>query len=145
MLERLLSIRRDLLHLRRHAAPQRDLFGRLSRGDPRFIDPKTALYFRDVYDHTFRIAEMIDNLRELTSGVLEAYLSMMANRTNEVMRVLTVITTIFIPLTFLAGVYGMNFHHMPELELAWAYPALWIVMVLLAGGMVLLFRRRRWL
>lgn len=145
ILERLLAIRRDLLHLRRHAAPQRELVSKLARGDVRFIDPASAPYFRDIYDHTFRIAEVIDNLRELAAGILEIQLSKAANRTNEIMRVLTVITTVFIPLNFLVGLYGMNFEHMPELKIWWAYPAVLCLMVLLAGLMVLAFKRRRWL
>jgi magnesium transporter len=144
-LERLLAIRRDLLHLRRHALPQRDLFNRLARGDVRFIDARSAPYYRDVHDHTLRVVDLVDNFRDIASGTLEAWLSMVANRTNDVMRVLTVITTIFIPLTFLAGVYGMNFKHMPELELTWTYPALWGVMIFVGGGLAFLFHRRRWL
>ena len=103
------------------------------------------MYLRDLYDHTLRVVDTMETLREVLSGMLDTYLSSASNRMNEVMKVLTIIATIFIPLTFMVGVYGMNFKYMPELEIWWAYPALWAVMILTAGGMLWAFRRRRWL
>ena len=143
--EKLLGLRRELLHLRRHAAPQRELFSHLSRGDMPYVDPNSTPFFRNLHDATFRISDTIDNLRELASGIFEGYLSLVANRTNETMRVLTVITSIFIPLTFIAGVYGMNFKFMPELDWHYGYSAVWIVMIVIAVAMLALFKRKGWL
>jgi magnesium transporter len=143
--ERLLGLRRELLHLRRHAAPQRELFSHLSRGDMPYVDPNSTPFFRNLHDATFRISETIDNLRELASGIFDGYLSLVANRTNETMRVLTVITSIFIPLTFVVGVYGMNFKFMPELDWHYGYTAVWVAMIVIAIGMIWLFKRKKWL
>jgi magnesium transporter len=105
----------------------------------------TRVYLRDLYDHTVQIIDMIETYRELSADLTETYMSSISIRMNEIMKVLTIIGTIFIPLTFLAGVYGMNFHYFPELNMAWAYPAFWGVCVVLAAIMLLLFRRRGWL
>ena len=100
---------------------------------------------RDVYDHTIQVIETIETYRDLLSGMLDIYLSSISNKMNEIMKVLTIIGTIFIPLTFVAGIYGMNFRNMPELEWAWGYPLAMMVMLTIALVMVLFFRRRRWL
>jgi magnesium transporter len=102
------------------------------------------MYLRDVYDHTIQAMDTLETYRDLLSGIQELYLSILSNRMNEIMKVLTIISTIFIPLTFMVGVYGMNFHYMPELAIPWAYPALWCVMILMAAGMIIFFRRKRW-
>ncbi|MCX5838944.1 MAG: magnesium and cobalt transport protein CorA, partial [Deltaproteobacteria bacterium] len=102
-------------------------------------------YFRDISDHTVQVIDTIETYRDMLSGMLDIYLSTISNRMNEVMKVLTVIATIFMPLTFLAGVYGMNFKYMPELEWPWGYFALWGVMLVIAVVMLLYFRRKKWL
>ena len=109
------------------------------------ISAESRIYFRDCYDHTVQLMDMVETLRELTSGLLDVYLSSIANRTNDIMKVLTVIASIFIPLTFIVGVYGMNFEFMPELHSRWAYPAVWGIMIAIAGGLLIWFKRRRWL
>ena len=104
----------------------------------------TKVYLGDLYDHIVQVIEIIETYRERASDLTESYRSAVSFRTNEVMKLLTVIGTIFIPLTFFAGVYGMNFRHFPELELAWAYPAFWLISLVVAGLMVVFFRRRGW-
>ena len=105
----------------------------------------TRIYLRDLYDHVVQIIDLIETYREIANDLIETYMSSVSNRMSETMKVLTLIGTIFIPLTFLAGVYGMNFRHFPELDLEWAYPAFWAVCIIVAGAMVWVFRRRRWL
>ena len=105
----------------------------------------TRVYLSDLYDHVIQIIELVETYREIASDLTETYMSSMSNRMNEMMKVLTMIGTIFIPLTFLAGVYGMNFRYLPELDHPWAYPAFWIICVLVAAVMLLLFRKRDWL
>ena len=105
----------------------------------------TRVYMRDIYDHAVQIIDIIETYRELANDLTETYMSSVSNRMNEVMKVLTIIGTIFIPLTFLAGVYGMNFHYFPELGWAWAYGAFWAVCIVLAVSMLIVFRRRGWL
>jgi magnesium transporter len=117
----------------------------LLRGEAGFITPGVGLYLRDCYDHCVQLADVVETYREMAGGLLNTYLSSMANRTNEVMKVLTIMASIFIPLTFLAGLYGMNFDRMPELHIWWAYPALLLVMAAVAMAMLLFFRRRGWL
>ncbi|MBE9573528.1 MAG: hypothetical protein IMF20_00170 [Proteobacteria bacterium] len=109
------------------------------------IDASTGIYFRDVCDHTIQVVDTIETLRDLVSGMLDTYLSSVSNRMNEVMKVLTIIAAIFIPLTFVAGIYGMNFKYMPELEWHWGYFAALFAMVIIVVSMVFYFRRRRWL
>ncbi len=102
------------------------------------------MYLRDVYDHTIQIIDTIESFRDVASGMLDIYLSSLSNRMNAVMKVLTIIATIFIPLTFIAGVYGMNFEHMPELKWRWGYPAVLLLMLAVAGAMVVYFRKKKW-
>jgi magnesium transporter len=138
-------MRRDLIFLRRSVWPLREIINGLQRGGSCLVSDPTQVYLRDVYDHTIQLLDTIESLRDLVSGILELHLSTVGNRMNSVMKVLTIIATIFIPLTFVAGVYGMNFRHMPELEWTWAYPA---VLVLMAGSgllMLLFFKKKRWL
>jgi magnesium transporter len=139
------ALRRSLLQLRRGIAPQRESLNALLRGESRFLSEASHPYLRDAYDHVIQITEAIDTSRELASGLFKTYLSVVANRQNEVMKVLTIMASIFIPLGFLAGVYGMNFQFMPELSLRWGYPALLGVMAVAAGGMLVFFRRKGWL
>ena len=136
-LSQILKLKRELLNLRRLISPQREMLSRLSRReDLPYIQPRTAIYFRDVYDHAVRIEEAAIILTDFASGVAEAYLSVASNRMNEAMRVLTVLSTIFMPLTFIAGIYGMNFDYMPELKMTWFYPFLWVVMIVIAAAML---------
>ena len=117
----------------------------LERGESALIQERTTIYLRDVYDHTVQVIDTVETLRDMASGMLEVYLTSVSNRMNEVMKVLTIIATIFIPLTFIAGVYGMNFKHMPELDWPWGYPLVMGVMLGLGASMVLWFRHRKWL
>jgi magnesium transporter len=144
LLERIHRVRRDLMAFRRAAWPLRDAVSRLLREEDA-IDRNAQLYLRDVADHVHQVVDVLETYREIAGGLVELYLSMMGHRTNEVMRVLTVISSIFIPLTFVAGVYGMNFQHMPELAIPWAYPLTWLVMLGIAGTMLIYFWRKKWL
>jgi magnesium transporter len=150
-LTRIHHVRRDLLLLRRTLWPQREVLAHLYRGECACIEAETRLFLRDCYDHTVQILDFVESYRDMTSSMLEVYLSSVSNRLNESMRVLTVIATIFIPLTFIAGVYGMNFGAntaswwaMPELRWAYGYPAVWVVMILIAAGLLYAFKRRNW-
>ena len=138
-------IRRQLLNFHRILWQQRDAINTLLRGESRFIGSATRVYLRDAYDHAVQILDLVESFREMAVSLMEVHLSSISNRLNEVMRVLTVISTIFIPLTFLVGVYGMNFDYMPELRWRWAYPALWGAMIALGVGMFVIFRRRGWI
>jgi magnesium transporter len=138
-------LKRDLLLLRRAVWPMREVVSRLQREPHECFGDTTRTYMRDVYDHAVQIIDIVETFREVATGLTETYMTAMSNRMNEIMKVLTIIGTIFIPLTFLAGVYGMNFRHFPELDKTWAYPAFWGVSVVTAGAMVLWFRRRGWL
>jgi magnesium transporter len=137
--------KREMIFLRKSVWPLREVIGRMQRGDSPFIQESMHIYLRDVYDHTIRIIETIETYRDILSGMLDIYLSSVSNRTNSVMKVLTIIATIFMPLTFLAGLYGMNFKYMPELDLHWTYPALLIVMAVIAISMLVFFRVKKWL
>lgn len=144
-LSRIQAVKRATLHLRRTVVPQREMIYRLSREESSLVRPKTQLYFRDVYDHLVRIADINESLRDLVAGALEVYLSATSNRMNEVMKVLTLVTTIFMPLTLLAGIYGMNFHHIPELGWRYGYFGTLGLMVVIAVGMLAWFKRRGWM
>lgn len=136
--------KRDMITLRRSVWPLRELISSLQRTESKLIKETTQLYLRDVYDHTIQVIDSIEAFRDILSSMTDVYLSSLSNRMNDVMKVLTVIATIFIPLTFIAGVYGMNFDYMPELELRWGYPAVMMGMALLGICMFLYFRKRRW-
>ena len=139
------QLKRDLLLLRWVMWPMRDVVSTLQRDPHECMSNTTHVYLRDLYDHVVRIIEITETYREIASDLTETYMSSVSNRMNEVMKVLTLIGTIFIPLTFLAGVYGMNFRYFPELDVVWAYPAFWVLSLLLAILMLLLFHRRKWL
>ena len=144
-LHELLHLKRQLLTVRRLVAPQREMLGRLARRDLPFIEERTSHYFRDVYDHVARMEETTVVLTDLASGALEAHLSVSSNRLNEIVKVLTIFSAIWMPLTFIAGVYGMNFEFLPELKVRWFYPALWAAWIAMAAGMLGVFRWRRWI
>ena len=139
------SLKRTLMQLRRFVWPERDVVNSLLHGDSGFIRPETKVYLRDLYDHTVQIMDLIEAYRDVATSLMDMYLSSVGLRTNEIMRVLTVISSIFIPLTFLAGVYGMNFKFMPEYETRWGYPAFWVLMAVIAIGQLIFFRRKKWL
>jgi magnesium transporter len=139
------EIRRDLLGLRRAIWPLREVVNALLRDDLAVVKPETRLFLRDAYDHTVQIIDVVETQRELAAGLMDMYLSILSHRMNEVMKVLTIIATIFIPLTFVAGVYGMNFEVMPELGWRWGYPASLAVMALTAGALLVYFRRKGWI
>ena len=134
-----------LVNLRRAIWPQREAVNSLVREENSFISEEVRLYLRDTYDHCGQSAEVIEMYREMATGLINIYLSSVANRSNEVMKVLTVMASIFIPLTFMAGIYGMNFEHMPELKLPWAYPVFWCVMGTTAFAMVFYFWKKGWI
>src|SRR3972149_3958985 len=139
------ELKREMIFLRKSVWPLREVISGLQRSESELIKESTEIYFRDVYDHTIQVIDTIETYRDMLSGMVDIYLSSLSNRMNEVMKVLTIIATIFIPLTFIAGIYGMNFEYMPELGLRWGYPALWIVMLSIAFMMLVFFRRKRWL
>ena len=139
------QLKRDLLLLRRVVWPMREVVSTLQREPHECIGEVTRVYLRDLYDHVIQSIDIIETYREMASDLTETYMSSVSNRMNEIMKVLTIIGTIFIPLTFLAGVYGMNFRHFPELDQAWAYPAFWAICVIVAVTMLYFFRRRDWL
>jgi magnesium transporter len=138
------AMKRELLLIRRAAWPMRELIVQLQRDEHERISNTTRTYFRDVYDHGVQIIDLLETYREMTTTLTDTYMSAMSNRMNEIMKVLTVIGTIFIPLTFLAGVYGMNMP-IPENQWPWSYPVFWLVCTTVAGTMLYWFRRRGWL
>lgn len=144
-LNRIHHFKREMLMLRKSVWPLCEVLGRLSRDDSPLITTDTRLFLRDVFDHSVHIMDTIDTVRELLANMLDIYLSSLSNRMNEVMKMLTLIATVFMPLTFIAGIYGMNFVHMPELHWPWAYPTVLGLMLFVALGLVVFFRRRRWM
>jgi len=138
-------IRKELARIRRSVGPQREAINSLIRDHSEFMDDTSRMYLRDTYDHCLLTSEAVETSRELVTALMNTYLSSLSNRMNEVMKTLTIIASIFVPLTFMAGIYGMNFETMPELHYRWAYPALLILMAITAGGMLLYFRRKGWL
>jgi len=137
-------LKREMIFLRRSVWPLRELVNSLERGESPLIHKTTRIYLRDVYDHTIQVIDTLETYRDMLSGMHDTYLSSISNRMNEVMKVLTIIATIFIPLTFIAGIYGMNFEFMPELKWRWAYFVVWGVIIVVALSMVAFFRRKKW-
>ena len=144
-LQEIHGLKRELLFLRRAVWPMREAMGALERTESPLMKPGTKVFVRDVYDHVIQIIDTIETLREMVTGMLDIYLSSVSIRLNNVMKVLTVITTIFMPLTFIVGIYGMNFEHMPELHWMWGYPLILGLMTMIAGSMLLFFKKRKWL
>jgi magnesium transporter len=138
-------VKRELLLVRRAMWPMREVLQKMQREPHECFSEVTRTYIRDVYDHAIQIIDIVETYREVATGLTDTYMTAMSNRLSEVMKVLTVIGTIFIPLTFFAGVYGMNFRHLPELEWWWGYPVFWMICLACAGGMLAWFRRRGWL
>jgi magnesium transporter len=144
-LDAILGLKRRVMEIKRALAPHRELFGRIARNEFEEITPQAVVFYRDLYDSTYRLAEVADSYRDVLSGTLDAHISMISHRLNEVMKVLTIFSTIMLPLTFIAGVYGMNFDFMPELHWRYGYFLVWGIMLAVTGGMLVYFRRRRWI
>ncbi len=138
-------LKREMIALRRAVWPLREVLAMLQHSESSLIRPGTVVYLRDVYDHTVQMMDTIESMRDLLSGMMDIYLSGLSNRMNEIVKVLTIFSTIFIPLTFLAGVYGMNFRHFPEIEWRFGYAMFWLICGVIAVVMLLYFRRKRWL
>ncbi|OPY13328.1 MAG: Magnesium transport protein CorA [Syntrophus sp. PtaB.Bin001] len=144
LLSALQGLKKELILLRKSLWPLREMINSLERSESPLISKSSVLYFRDIYDHTIHIIDTLETFRDMLSGMLDIYLSSISNRMNEVMKVLTVIATLFMPLTFIAGIYGMNFKYMPELEWRWGYAMVWAILFTIAGGMLFYFRRKKW-
>jgi magnesium transporter len=145
LVQRIQRMKRELIFLRKSTWPLREVISGITRDETSLITEVTHPYLRDLYDHTVQVIDTVETFRDMVSGILDIYLSSVSNRMNEVMKVLTIIATIFIPLTFLAGIYGMNFEYMPELKWHWSYPVLWLVMIGIFIGMLFYFRRKKWI
>lgn len=139
------KLKREMIFLRRSVWPLREVISGLQRCESSLIHKSTAIFLRDVYDHTIQVIDAIETFRDMTSGMLDIYLSSISNKMNEVMKVLTIIATIFIPLTFIAGIYGMNFRYMPELGWRFGYAVAWSIMLIIAIIMLFYFKRKKWL
>jgi magnesium transporter len=144
-LQTLHQLKREMIFLRKALWPLREVIGSLERGESALIQGSTVLYLRDVYDHTIQAIDNIETFRDMLSGMMDIYLSSISNRMNEVMKVLTIISTLFIPLTFIVGLYGMNFKYMPELEWLWGYPLVLGLMLAVTAFMMVYFRRKKWI
>jgi magnesium transporter len=143
-MQEIYDVRRELLALRRLIWPMRNVLNLLMRDHHGIVSDEVQIYFRDSYDHVIQILEIIEAYRELAASLMDVYMSTMGNKLNEIMKFLTVISTIFIPLTFIVGVYGMNFENMPELKGEWSYFMVWLVMLAVAGGLIFYFWRKGW-
>ncbi len=143
--EQLHNMKREMIFVRKAVWPMRELISNMQRCENELIKESTDIYLRDVHDHAIRVIDTIETYRDLLSGMMDVYLSSVSNKMNEVMKILTIITTIFVPVTFIAGVYGMNFDYMPELHSKWGYPAVWFVMLLIIALLVTYFKRKKWL
>jgi magnesium transporter len=144
-LRTLYSLKREMINVRKSVWPLREVISKMEKGDSDLIKPSTQLFIRDVYDHTIQVIDTVESYRDVLASMVDIYMSSISNRMNSVMKVLTIISTIFIPLTFVAGVYGMNFDYMPELKWKYGYPAVWVFMTITVGFMLLYFRRKKWL
>ena len=138
-------LRGEMVLLRKSVWPLREVLSGLERGRSSLIKGDTLVYLRDVYDHTVHVIDTIETFRDVAAGLLDMYLMSLSNRMNEIMKVLTIIATIFMPLSFIASLYGMNFRHMPELDWPWGYPLVLMLMLGVAGGLLLFFRRKKWI
>lgn len=144
LMNELYAQKRELLYIRKAIWPLREAIGGLERGESKLLKPKTHAYLRDLYDHTIQVIDTVETFRDMLSGVQDLYLSSLGHKTNQVMQVLTIISTIFIPITFIAGIYGMNFEVIPELKWRYGYFGIWVVMISMTIGMLFYFRRKKW-
>lgn len=145
LLASIYQLKREIIYLRKSVWPLREVVSRLERDDMDLIKPTTRIFIRDVYDHTIQVIETVESYRDIIAGMLDIYLSSLSNKMNSIMKVLTMISTLFIPLTFIVGLYGMNFKYFPELRMRYGYPAVWVVMIVIATSMLIYFKRKRWL
>lgn len=145
VLENILLLKRNVLRLRRISSKQQEILLRMSRGEFALIEPHMIPFYRDIYDHLVRVSDLSEQYRDLLSGTLDAYLSVVSNRMNEIMKVLTIFSAIMLPLTFIAGVYGMNFDNMPELHSRYGYYTVVIIMLVVAVSMLIYFKRKGWI
>jgi magnesium transporter len=145
LLHEIHGLKREMIDLRKAVWPLREVVSGLERLESPIIKKTTDIFLRDLYDHTIQVIDTVESFREILSSMLETYLSSVSNRMNEVMKVLTIISTIFIPITFLVGLYGMNFVHMPEIKWRWGYAFVWALILGSVGGMFVFFRKRKWL
>jgi magnesium transporter len=145
ILQAIYDLKRELVYFRKQVWPIREVLNVWQKAESSIIEEANKVFIRDVYDHTVQVIDTIDSFRDIITGVMDLYLSTVSNKMNEVMKVLTIMATIFIPLTFIAGIYGMNFKYMPELEWKWSYPLLWIVLIAIFLGMMFYFKRKKWL
>lgn len=143
-LQEIYALKNEMIFLRKSVWPLREVINRLEKNEIQFITQSVKLYLRDVYDHTIQVIETVETIRDMLGGMLDIYLSSISNKMNEVMKVLTIIATIFIPLTFIAGIYGMNFEYMPELGWRNGYFMVWLVMIAIAAYMVYFFKKKDW-
>jgi len=139
------DVKRELIIIRRSISPLREMLNAILRSESPLIEEKTLIYFRDISDHVLRISESIESSRDMIAGLLDIYITTISNKMNEIMKVLTVFASIFIPLTFIAGIYGMNFEYMPELKWKWAYPALWMAFIAIPVLLLVYFKKKKWL
>ena len=139
------SVKRELIIIRRTISPLREMLNAILRSESPLIEEKSLIYFRDISDHVLRISESIESSRDMIAGLLDIYITTISNKMNEIMKVLTVFASIFIPLTFIAGIYGMNFEYMPELKWKWAYPALWVAFIAIPVILLVYFKKKKWL
>jgi magnesium transporter len=145
ILQQIYTLKREMIYLRKSVWPFREVINGLLRDESNLIKKDTHIYLRDLYDHTIQVIDTIETFRDMISGMLDIYMSSVNNKMNEVMKVLTIFAAIFIPLTFIAGVYGMNFQYMPELSLPWAYPAVWSVIILVGVSLFIYFKHKKWI
>ncbi|HMO01536.1 MAG TPA: magnesium/cobalt transporter CorA [Oligoflexia bacterium] len=145
IIKRIYDIKRETIMARKVVWPLREMLAHLERSGSPLITPQVKIFLRDVYDHTIHLLDTVEGYRDMSTGILEIYLASVSYKLNDVLRVLTVISTIFIPLTFIVGVYGMNFEYMPELTWRWGYFGIWFIMIGIAVGMLCYFKRRGWI
>jgi magnesium transporter len=144
-LKKIYYLKNEIMHLRRTIGPQADIISSIARGDFAFISPENIIYFRSLYDNLVRLSDLVGTSRDVITGAMEAYTSIVSNRLNEVMKTLTIIATIMMPLTLVASIYGMNFKHMPELNSKFGYPTVIVIMITITMVMLTYFKRRKWL
>jgi magnesium transporter len=145
ILQTIYDLKRELIYFRKQVWPIREVLNIWQKIESPLVQEANRVFISDVYDHTIQVIDTIESFRDIISGMMDLYLSTVSNKMNEVMKVLTIIATIFIPLTFVAGIYGMNFKFMPELEWKWSYLFLWVLLIVIFCGMIFYFRRKKWL
>jgi magnesium transporter len=145
ILQQIYNLKREMIYLRKSVWPLREVINSLLREESKLIQKETHIYLRDLYDHTIQVIDTIETYRDMISGMLDIYMSSVSNKMNEIMKVLTIFAAIFIPLTFIAGIYGMNFQNMPELSWQWGYFSILLIMFFVGVNLIFYFRRKKWL